>query len=82
MASIASYARKNLYQVLGVQKNATKDIIKKAFYDHAKKLHPDVALQIPEEEKQKNEEIFKEISQAYQILSNGLYYLTASIFQF
>lgn len=72
MSGVASYARKNLYQVLGVQKNATKEIIKKAFYDHARKLHPDTAVELSEEQKQKNEDIFKEISQAYQVLSNGL----------
>lgn len=52
---------KDYYQILGVQKNASPDEIKKAYYKLAHKHHPD---------KGGDEKKFKEISEAYQILSN------------
>ncbi len=53
---------KNYYDTLGVQKGANKDEIKKAFYKLASKYHPD--------KKTGDEAKFKEINEAYQVLSD------------
>ncbi len=48
------------YRILGVDKNATPEEIKKAFREKAKKYHPDL--------NRENEEIFKKIVHAYETL--------------
>ena len=53
---------KDYYEILGVNKNASKDDIKKAFYKMAHKYHPD--------KKGGNETKFKEVNEAYQVLSD------------
>ncbi len=53
---------KNYYEVLGVDKKASKDEIKKAFRKLAHEYHPD--------KKGGNEEKFKEANEAYSILSD------------
>ena len=53
---------KNYYEVLGIQKGASKDDIKKAFRTLAHKYHPDKAGGDPSK--------FKEVSEAYQVLSD------------
>lgn len=55
---------KDLYEVLGVSKSASQDEIKSAYRKLAKKLHPDLNPGNADVEKQ-----FKEVSQAYSILS-------------
>ena len=55
-------AAKNYYDILGVSKTASKDEIKKAFYKLAHKYHPD--------KKDGDEAKFKEVNEAYQILSD------------
>ncbi len=52
---------KNYYEVLGVDKGAKKEDIKKAFYKLAAKYHPD---------KGGDEAKFKEVNEAYQTLSD------------
>ncbi|MFX1392408.1 MAG: DnaJ C-terminal domain-containing protein [Promethearchaeota archaeon] len=56
---------KNYYRVLGVDKRATIEEIKKAYRKLARKYHPDVNPEEP-----KSGEKFKEINSAYIILSN------------
>lgn len=58
--------RKDYYQILGVDKNATKDEIKKAFRKLSLKWHPD---RNPNNKKEA-EDKFKEIAEAYTVLSD------------
>ena len=55
---------KNYYQILGLQENASKEEIKKAYHKLALQFHPDKNKSDDAEEK------FKEISEAYDILYN------------
>jgi len=58
---------KNYYQVLGIDKGANQEEIKKAFRRMASLYHPDHNPQDPKEVEEK----FKEINQAYEVLSDG-----------
>ncbi len=60
-----SAKKKDLYQALGVARDASEDTIRKAYRRLARKYHPDVN---PGD--QGAEERFKEISEAYAVLSN------------
>ncbi|MBT6774475.1 DnaJ domain-containing protein, partial [Candidatus Woesearchaeota archaeon] len=60
-------AEKDYYKLLGVEKGATKEEIKKAFKKLALKYHPDRA---PEDKKVEYEEKFKEINEAVSILGD------------
>lgn len=55
---------RDYYEVLGVAKDASQADIKSAFRQKAKQLHPDVNKAPDAEEK------FKELGQAYEVLSN------------
>lgn len=57
---------RDYYEVLGVTKDATQDEIKRAYRKLAREHHPDVS----KESKEVAEEKFKEISEAYEVLSN------------
>lgn len=57
-------AKKDYYEILGIDKNASKDDIKKAYKKLAMKYHPDSSGDKSTEEK------FKEISEAYAVLSD------------
>ena len=61
---------KNYYEILEVSQNASIEVIEKAYKALAKKYHPDLQN---ESDKKLSEEKFKEISEAYEILSNEDY---------
>ena len=60
-----SVAFKDYYATLAVARDASADDIKKAFRQLARKYHPDVA-----KDKASAEEKFKEINEAYEVLSD------------
>ena len=57
-------SKRDYYEVLGLQKGASADEIKKAYRSLAKKYHPDINKEPGAEEK------FKEINEAYDTLSD------------
>lgn len=62
---MAAVAEKDLYEILGVARDATDAEIKKAFRHRARDLHPDV-------NKSPNaEDEFKELNEAYDVLSDA-----------
>lgn len=57
-----NFSEKTFYEVLGVSQTASKDEIKAAYLKLAKKFHPD--------SQEGDEEKFKDISKAYQVLKS------------
>jgi molecular chaperone DnaJ len=60
-------AKRDYYDVLGVKKSATHEEIRKAYRELALRHHPD---RVPAAEKKPAEERFKEMSEAYAVLSD------------
>ncbi|MDP1853519.1 MAG: molecular chaperone DnaJ [Candidatus Omnitrophota bacterium] len=60
-------AKRDYYEILGVPKNVTVDVIKKSYRTLALKYHPD---RVAPDKKKEAEEQFKEISEAYAVLSD------------
>ena len=56
---------KDFYAILGVEKNASEDDIKKAYRKMALRFHPD------KNKEPDAEEMFKEIAEAYEVLSDA-----------
>src|SRR5882724_9165380 len=57
---------KDYYEILGVPRTANDAEIKKSFRKLAREFHPDVA-----KDKKRAEEKFKEINEAYEVLSDA-----------
>ena len=64
MKEVSRVEKRDYYEVLGVSKTATDKEIKSAFRRLAKQYHPDVNKAPDAEEK------FKEIQEAYAVLSD------------
>ncbi|XP_018787685.1 PREDICTED: dnaJ homolog subfamily C member 7 isoform X2 [Bactrocera latifrons] len=62
--------RKDYYKMLGISRNATEDEIKKAYRKKALIHHPDRHANSSAEERKEEELKFKEIGEAYAILSD------------
>lgn len=56
------------YAILGVSKNITKDELKKVYYKLVKKYHPDKFENSSKKEKEKAENMMKDINEAYEYL--------------
>jgi len=59
-------SKRDYYQVLGVQKNVSEDELKKTYRRLAMKYHPDRN----QDDKKNAEEQFKEVKEAYEVLSD------------
>lgn len=57
---------KDYYEILGVERDASDDAIRKAYRKLARKYHPDVA-----KDKVEGERKFKELNEAYEVLSDS-----------
>jgi molecular chaperone DnaJ len=60
-----AHAKRDYYEVLGLDRSASESEVKKAFRGLARELHPDVNAHDPEAE-----EKFKEAAEAYEVLSD------------
>ncbi|MEF9933118.1 MAG: molecular chaperone DnaJ [Cetobacterium sp.] len=64
-------AKQDFYEMLGVSKDASESEIKKAYRKAAMKYHPDKFSNATEKETKEAEAKFKEINEAYQVLSDS-----------
>ncbi len=59
---------KNYYEILEISENASQEVVERVYKLFAKKYHPDVNPDNPKEAEEK----FKEITEAYEVLSDEL----------
>ncbi|MGL6154864.1 MAG: molecular chaperone DnaJ [Cetobacterium sp.] len=64
-------AKRDYYEILGVSKDASESEIKKAYRKAAMKYHPDKFSNASEKEREEAEAKFKEVNEAYQVLSDS-----------
>ncbi len=63
--------RKNYYKILEISRDATDYDIKKAYKRLAMRHHPDRHATAEDEKRREEEKIFKDISEAYSVLSDS-----------
>lgn len=63
--------RKDYYKILGIDRNATEDEIKKAYRKRALVHHPDRHANATDVVKKEQEKKFKELGEAYGVLSDS-----------
>lgn len=61
-------AKRDYYDILGIDRSASEDEVKKAYRKLARQHHPD--LQTGDQQKKVSEEKFKEINEAYEVLND------------
>ena len=66
------YIEKNYYKILGLDNTASLEQIKKKYRSLALQFHPDKNISLSSEEKIKQEEEFKKLSEAYAVLSDPI----------
>jgi DnaJ-domain-containing protein 1 len=66
----SSECMRDYYEILGVARNASPEEIKKAFRNLSKEYHPDKWPDLPDDMRKFAEERFKEINEAYSVLSD------------
>ena len=66
---MSSASKRDFYETLGVDRNASDEDLKKAYRKLARQFHPD--LQNGDQQKKQAEEKFKEINEAYEHLSDS-----------
>jgi DnaJ-domain-containing protein 1 len=60
------------YEVLGVARSASADEVKRAYYSHARRLHPDLFRRDADEEmRQRIDAAFARVAQAYDVLRDA-----------
>ncbi|CAM9248728.1 unnamed protein product [Pylaiella littoralis] len=69
-AALKQAKRKDYYKLLGVSRSAEEAEIKKAYRKAALKYHPDRQSSKSEEEKEKAGKLFRDIAEAYEVLSD------------
>jgi molecular chaperone DnaJ len=62
---MATAAKADYYEVLGVDRDADEDTIRKAFHDRAREWHPDIAVGDEAEQR------FRDLAEAYTVLSKS-----------
>ncbi|XP_011502030.1 PREDICTED: dnaJ homolog subfamily C member 7 [Ceratosolen solmsi marchali] len=62
--------KKDYYKILGIDKNASTDDIRKAYRKRAMEYHPDRHANATEGEKKRQEKKFQEVGEAYGVLSD------------
>ena len=70
ITNFGKFSSTDPYYILGASKDEDLKTIKKKYYELAKKYHPDSTEGLSEAVKAANEEKFKRISSAYEVLGN------------
>jgi DnaJ family protein C protein 7 len=62
--------RKDYYKILGIERSASQEQIKQAYRKGALRHHPDRHVSAEPEMREKEENLFKDVSEAYSVLSD------------